>query len=193
MDYFDQPTEATEFLVSGMEHQDYNISGSKYISVTCNQTIQGISVTGNLHGNQSYNYSINISLYTAHSSDTKIVSATLIVELTQCHLGFWYSSESYKCECYNLRFSCSGSSSTIKRGYWFGNVTGKPTTTYCPDNYCNFTCCEISNDIYHLSPVRANQCMSHRSGTACGNCEEGYTLSFDTPDCIDVLLVKQYW
>ena len=188
LDYFDQPTEATDFVVSGMEHQDYNISGSKYISISCNQKIQGISVTGNLHSNHSYNYSIDISLYTVHVSDTKIISATLIVELTRCHQGFWYYNKLHKCECYDAGgiISCSDSSSTIKRGYWFGNVTGKPTTTYCPDNYCNFTCCETTNDFYQLSPVRANQCRSHRSGTACGNCEEGYTLSFDTPDCIEI-------
>ena len=28
--------------------------------------------------------------------------------------------------------------------------------------------------------------MSHRWGTACGSCEEGYTLSFDSTECIDV-------
>jgi len=31
-----------------------------------------------------------------------------------------------------------------------------------------------------------NQCNSHRSGTACGSCEEGYTLSFDSVDCVNV-------
>ena len=70
--------------------------------------------------------------------------------------------------------------------YWFGNVTGKPTVTFCPINYCNFTCCETSNGYYHLSPVRNNQCRLHRSGIACGSCEEGYTLSFDSVECIHV-------
>ena len=89
------------------------------------------------------------------------------------------------CECYNASdiVFCSGSSSTIKRGYWFGSVMGKSTVTFCPINYCNFTCCKTSNGYYHLSPVRVNQCRSHRSGTACGSCEKGYTLSFDSVDC----------
>ena len=39
---------------------------------------------------------------------------------------------------------------------------------------------------YHLSSVRDNQCMSHRSGAACGDCEVGYTLSFDSTECIHV-------
>ena len=96
----------------------------------------------------------------------------------------------HKNECYNTKniISCSGGSSAIKRGYWFGPVNGKPTVTLksCPNDYiyCNFTCCEIINGIYHLSPIRANQCRPRRIGTACGKCEKGYTLSFDSPDCI---------
>ena len=188
LDYYDQPTKAAEVLISGMDHQDYNISGPKHVLQSCNHTTQAISITGNLHSNSSYNYSLMISLYITHISDSKLISVKAIIELSQCHPGYWYNNESQKCECYDTKniVSCSGSSSTIKRGYWFGIVTGKPTVTSCPNNYCNFTCCEITNGIYHLSPVRVNQCRPHRSGTACGDCNEGYTLSFDSPECIDV-------
>ena len=189
LNYYDQPTEAAQFTITGMNHQNYNISSSKYISISCNSTTQGIVVTGNLQSNNTYNYSINISLYSIRASESKVVSVNLIVELSQCHPGFWYSSanESQRCECYNIGniISCSGSNSTIKRGYWYGSVTGTPTVATCPNDYCNFTCCEITNGIYHLSPVRANQCRPHRSGTACGSCEEGYTLSFDSPECVE--------
>ena len=188
LDYYDQPTEAAEFAITGMNHQDYNISGSKYISISCDHTTQGLSVIGNLHLNKSYNYTVNISLHVTRLSESKVISVNLTVELSQCHPGFWYSNESRKCECYddgNI-VSCSGSNSTIKRGYWFGNVIGKPTVTLCPNDYCSFTCCEITNGVYHLSPVRANQCRPHRFGTACGNCEKGYTLSFDSSECVEV-------
>ena len=190
LDYYDQPTEAAEFSITGMKHQNYYISGSKYISISCNRTTQGVAVVGNLRSNNTYNYSINISLYVTRFSESKVFSVNLIVELSQCHPGFWYSkaNESQKCECYNAKdiISCSGSNSTIKRGYWYGSVTGTPTVATCPNDYCNFTCCEITNGIYHLSPVRANQCRPHRSGTACGSCEDGYTLSFDSPECIEI-------
>ena len=188
LDYYDQPTEATQFIITGMKHQDYNTSGSKYITISCNHTTQGITVIGNLRSNNSFNYSVNISLYATRVSESEIVSANLIVELSQCHPGFQYCSESQKCECYVTEniVSCSGGNSTIKRGYWFGRVSGKSTITSCPNDYCDFTCCEITNGIYHLSPVRENQCRPHRSGTACGNCEKGYTLSFDSPDCVEV-------
>ena len=95
-----------------------------------------------------------------------------------------------QCECYNNSriVYCSGSSSAIARGYWFGHVTGIPTVTICPINYCNFGCCRTTNGYYQLSPERVNynQCKSHRSGIACGNCEKGYTLSYNSAECISI-------
>ena len=188
LDYFGQPTNAVEFLMTGMDHPDYNISGSNYKSISCNSTIQGLSIVGNLGSNYSYNYSVNISSYNIYASQSKIISISLTVEISQCYPGFQYSSDSQKCECYNTGnvVFCSHSNSTIKKGYWFGTVSAKPTVSYCPNDYCNFTCCQITNDIYHLSPVRENQCKLHRSGNACGNCVEGYSLSFDSPECVDI-------
>ena len=185
VDYYYQPTEVTQLSITGINQEHYNVS-AKYISISCDHTTQGVSITGNM--NTVSNYSMLISMYAERISQTKIISINLIVELSKCHLGFWYSNNTLKCECYNTNniVSCSSSSSTIKRGYWFGSVDGKSTITSCPSDYCNFTCCEITNGIYHLSPVRANQCRSHRSGIACGACETGYTLTFDSPECIEV-------
>ena len=189
-DYYDRPTQTEEFIVSNVDDQDYYIPGSPYILISCNHTFQEISIIGN---NTTpvlpFNYSMTIALYVVRKSEMKTIAVTLTVELSTCHPGFWYHNTSWKCKCYNSTniVFCSGtSSSTIKRGYWFGSVTGKPTVTFCPINYCNFTCCETTNGYYHLSPIRDNQCMLHRSGTACGNCEVGYSLSFDSTDCIDV-------
>ena len=151
---------------------------------------QGISMTGYPSLSKPLNYSIKIQLFgNGYSSKWKQIYITLTVELSPCYPGFWQYPNSVKCECYhdnNDIVFCSSNSSTIKRGYWFGNVTKKPTVTFCPINYCNFTCCEIFNGYYHLSPARDNQCRSHRSGTACGSCTHGYTLSFDSTDCVSV-------
>ena len=188
-DYYDRPTGTEEFLISSADDQDYYIPGSQYILISCNHTFHGINIIGNKTTPVlPFNYSMTISLYVVRVSEMKTISINFIVELSQCHPGFWYDSTSHKCECYNSTniVTCSGSSSTIKRGYWFGSVTGKSTVTFCPINYCNFTCCKTTNGYYHLSPVRDNQCMLHRSGIACGDCEVGYTLSFDSTDCINV-------
>ena len=185
-DYYDHPVDVARFLISGTtDNQGYHLDLDN-ILITCNYTLELISIYGN--ESTSSNYSIQLSLYDNRQSESKEVMVYLIVELSPCHPGFSYQRRSQKCDCYNASdiVFCSGRSSTIKRGYWFGNVTGKPTVTFCPINYCNFTCCETSNGYYHLSPVRDNQCRSHRSGIACGSCSDGYTLSFDSTECVDV-------
>ena len=185
-DYYGHPVDVALFLISGTSNQGYRLDSNNTL-ITCNNTLELISIYGNR--STKFNYSINISLYDDRKSESKEVLTKLMIELSPCHAGFSYNINSQKCECYNASGDivfCSGSSSTIKRGYWFGNVTGKPTVTFCPINYCNFTCCETSNGYYHLSPVRDNQCRSHRSGTACGSCTDGYTLSYDSTECVSV-------
>ena len=71
-------------------------------------------------------------------------------------------------------------------------VEGKLTTSVCPINYCNFTCRETTNGCRSLSPGRENQCTSHRSGIACGSCEEGYTLSY-AAECVSVNRCTAGW
>ena len=187
LDYYNQSIDSTQFLVLDEAHSNYFNSGPKDVLISGSK-FEGINIIGNQTLSESTNFSINITLNIALNSDWKQISVNLIIELKPCHPGFWQYPDSKTCECYNADdiVFCSGSNSTIKRGYWFGSVTGKPTVTFCPINYCNFTCCETSNGYYQLSPVRDNQCRSHRSGTACGSCEEGYTLSFDSVECINV-------
>ena len=188
LDYYNnQINDSTLFLVHNEMHSKFFTTGPNEILISCD-TFQGISILSNQSLSTSINFSINISLNVDHNPDWKQISVILIAGLSPCHPGFWQYPESQKCECYNANdiVFCSGNSSTIKRGYWFGSVTGKPTITFCPINYCNFTCCETTNGYYHLSPIRDDQCRSHRSGTACGSCTYGYTLSFDSTECVNV-------
>ena len=207
LDYYsNQINDSTQFLVQNEMHLNFFTKGPNQILISCD-TFQGISILSNQSLSTSTDFSINISLNVDHDANWKQISVTLIVGLSPCHPGFWQYPESPKCECYNANdiVFCSGNSSTIKRGYWFGSVTGKPTITFCPINYCNFTCCETTNGYYHLSPLRDDQCRSHRSGTACGSCMYGYTLSFDSTECVNfenctagqtvlvILLTVIYW
>ena len=166
---------------------NYFISGPTQVLISCD-VLEGISIMGNQSLKKSMNFSIDITLNVAFNPMWRPISVNLMIELSPCHLGFWHYPKSLKCECYNANdiIFCSDNSSAIKRGYWFGSVTGKPTVTFCLINYCNFTCCETSNGYYQLSPVRHNQCRSHRTGTACGRCKYGYTLPFDSPECVKV-------
>ena len=207
LDYYNKSiTESTQFLIHSEANQDYFLAGPKEVLISCD-AFQGIHIKGNKILLTSINFSVNISLNVDHDAGWKQISTNLIIGLSPCQLGFWQYPESQICECFNADdiVFCSSNSSTIKGGYWFGNLTGKPTVAFCPINYCNFTCCQISDNYYHLSPIRDNQCKSHRSGTACGSCSYGYTLSFDSPECVSIerctagemvlviLLTMAYW
>ena len=206
--YYNQCVDSIHFLVRETNpNYNYSIKGPMQVLISCDTTFEGISIIGNQTLTKSTNFSITFTLNTDLYPNWKQISVNLTFELSPCHPGFWQAPKSMRCECYNANdiVFCSDSSSTIKRNYWFGSVTGKPTVTFCPINYCNFTCCETSNGYYQLSPVRHNQCRSHRSGTACGSCTDGYTLSFDSPECVNVdsctadqtilviLLTVTYW
>ena len=151
-------------------------------SISCNSSSYfRFSITGD-NISASRNLSINITI-------RPLISSHLLIQLLPCHFGFHYHNVDRICECYDRDniVMCNEATSSIKRGYWLGIVKGKLTTTICPINYCNFTCCETSNGYHSLSPDRENddQCTSHRSGIACGSCEEGYTLSYGA-DCVSV-------
>ena len=181
LSFHDRPAEGENFVVSG-ESQHHRLDGTRFVPIAC-KLFEGVSVIGEKISNKT-NFSLTI---TSYSSEIEI-SVGLIAELSPCHPGFFYERSTEQCVCYDDSdvVSCSGSTSTIKRGYWFGVVDGKRTLAVCPNNYCNFSCCETTNGFHQLSPVRTNQCSSHRSGTACGSCEEGYTLSFDSAKCVSV-------
>ena len=185
-DYYDQPADATRFLVSS-NSQDYHIIGaSTGILISCNN-IKEIGIIGYEVTTPS-NISMTLTSHHGSQTDLKTISIELIIELSPCHPGFYYDNTTQWCICYydDDIITCSDSTSFIRRGYWFGVVNDKSTVTVCPNNYCDFPCCEATNGFYKLSPVRMNQCSSHRSGTACGSCEEGYTLSFDSVECVSV-------
>ena len=184
LDYYNQPSESTQFVLSSEYQDHHNITGPDNVLISCTM-FEGVSLMGE-RVLDATNYSVTITSYDGSKSDLKKFSISLITELSPCHPGFHHDNTT--CVCYSDGdiVSCSGSTSSIKRGYWFGEVNDKATVTICPSSYCNFTCCETANGFFKLSPVRENQCNSQRSGTACGGCKEGYTLSFDSIECVSV-------
>ena len=182
LSFHDRHAGSENFVVSG-ENEHQSLGGTQFVPIACD-FFEGIIVRGKKISDKT-NFTMTITSY--RNSDIEIF-VRLIAELSPCHSGFHYDSADEKCVCYDDSdiVSCSGSTSTIKRGYWFGIVEGKTTVATCPNNYCDFTCCETTNGFYRLSPMRLNQCSSHRSGTACGSCEEGYTLSYDSAKCVSV-------
>ena len=191
LDQHGMPAGPVQFMVQILESNDqnYTIQGNALISVNCD-TLQGINnllITGKQY---SENSTITIQLNSLYDSNTdwKPITVNINVQLSSCHSGFYYSDDLEHCVCYTTDdiVRCSDSNSSIRIGYWYGMINDQPTVTACPLSYCNFENCQTISGTCDLYPLRDNQCRSHRSGPACGNCEEGYTLSFDSSDCISI-------
>ena len=228
MHYSSGTAETSELVF--MKNNYCEFSKGKVISISCNSqpnedVVQLIKTSNSKDVTQSSKYGqisdglpllkINITGGGASGTHTMSFSASKLsvedripihVMLSPCHPGFWYNPHSQMCECFDHSVVfCSGSTSMIQRGYWFGEVDKKATVAICPLYYCNFTSCDTSINLCHLSPERANQCKSHRSGTACSECKNGYTLPFYSTECINednctvlqtvivVVLTVVYW
>ena len=187
-DYFSSPAEPTQF------HVQCSSDCTSYILADDRLLVDNISLLGiTLSGNQIDFDPVNITfeLTSILASFNKQIKLQLIIELSPCYSGYFYNVHSNTCVCYHHQdiVECYDDYNEIKRGYWFGAVTGpsKPTVSLCPSRYCYFgKHRKETRQGYCLLPSASDdQCHSHRTGVACGKCKSGYTLAYDSPDCIN--------
>ena len=121
------------------------------------------------------------------------LTATLSLELSDCQSGYVFDANLQHCRCYDQYKSvqCRQDYVEIKQGYWFGvapspKISSKRTVSQCPIHYCNYNGDEMTRKGYYKLPKELNdQCNSHRMGVACGECETGYTLTYDSHKCTE--------
>ena len=182
IDYFNNPAIERVQLIVNTDIENFN-SSSKYLLASCNLPLK-FSITGNMA--RLMNVTMTLTTFELSVEDKIPITISITVMLSSCHPGFEYNPQTRKCECFHHDVVfCSASSSMIQKGYWFGEVEGKSTVAVCPSSYCDFSSCSKTSEFCQLSPERTNQCRSHRSGTVCGDCEKGYTLPFDSTECIN--------
>ena len=194
-DYFGKPTEPTQYNIQLQCSQNSECSAYALMSenhnyilthTIDNSTILNVNFKGKLINMVHVNLTVTLTAlsYSLHS-----INAALVVELVPCidHPGYTYSEESQTCVCYHHNIKCNDDGNEIKRGYWFGSITSKTTTSLCPNHYCEFKDPkQTSEGYFELSNSIIAQCNDHRIGRACGECSSGYTLSYDSTDCISV-------
>jgi len=181
-DYFGTPFDATIFDLVCLDCSKSNIElVHPNVVVDSSSVIQSIIFVGE----KSYS-SINVTV----AITRLLVTTILIVELLPCehHPGNMYNVTTMGCVCFQSDIiNCYKDHNEIKRGYWFGSVSGRPTTSLCPNHYCNFPTISKETDGFYMLPDTIDaQCEHHKSGIACGECSPGYTLAFDSTDCISV-------
>ena len=153
---------------------------------------------------------ITLILSSVLPNEHRELTATVSLKLSSCQSGYVFDANFQKCECYKQSkgvIHCQQDYAEIKYGYWFGiAVFPKRTVSICPFHFCEYNKHEETITGYYKLPEELDdQCSSHRTGVACGKCKSGYTLAYDSPDCIDadkcsagitvlvVALTSLYW
>ena len=189
-DYFSSPAEPTQFHVKCLHGcTNYKLANNHRWLLVDNVSLLNITLSGSRIDFNPIN--ITLSLTSILASFNKQIALQLIIELSPCYSGYFYDVDSNTCACYNHKdiVECYDDYNEIKRGYWFGTVTYPPTFTVslCPSRYCYFgKHRKETRQGYCLLPSTLDdQCHSNRTGVACGECKTGYTLAYDSPNCIN--------
>ena len=189
-DYFNNAAEATKFQVicinCGFKYRP--VDDEILIRNGSSNRIKLLSLNANRDLESYTNITFNIS--SILSPEYKQIIATLSLTLSPCNNGFIFNEASQQCECYSKddQIQCDGVIASIKLGYWFGIISEKHIFTKCHYDYCNFFTHrkQTTSGFYNLPEETNDQCNSHRTGVACGECSEGYTLAYNSPDCVSI-------
>ena len=201
-DHFGKPTVPTQFNIQMQCSQNKVCSTYALISDNHNYiltrsidnlTVLDVSFKGKRINTSHINLSVTLTSLLYSLND---ILTTLVVEVVPCidHPGYTYNEESQTCVCYHDNIKCSTDGNEIVRGHWFGSIDSKPTTSLCLNHYCEFTNRKQTSEGYFELPSTIDgQCNDHRVGRACGECISGYTLSYDSTDCISVDQCSAGW
>ena len=188
-DYYNQVSESLQFAMECIDCNDsYRTSDGKILVHNGLTEFEMVALNPNTDISTNRNFTVNMTSFSSHGY--KQIPAVISVELSPCHSGYIIDANSKKCECYGHEqnvIQCQHGYVEIKYGYWFGKVTsGIRTISSCPTYYCDFAKeTELRDGYYKLPEEQNDQCSSHRAGMACGECTSGYTLAYDSPDCVN--------
>ena len=186
-DYFNN-TESVIFIINCVTCGDDYVLSANQITVH-DHSLNELKIFPTVDSDIVSSKNILITLLSVLPLIYKSLSASLSIELSPCNTGYLFDKLQRQCTCYPYSdiVHCNEQYSEIKIGYWIGFLTEQHyTSSICPNNYCNFAKrTETSQGYYNLPSKSDDQCSSHRTGVACGECKPGYTLAYDSPDCIN--------
>ena len=150
--------------------------------------------TADAHHDVVNDTNVTLKVTSVLSDNYKEFSARLSFVLSTCYNGFSFRPASQKCDCnYNSSdkniLQCQRNYAEIKIGYWFGIIFNKHTTSLCPVGYCNFKHRTKTRGDYYILPETVDgQCSVHRTGLLCSECKPGYTLAYNSFECVNINL-----
>ena len=185
-DYFNSIAEPVTFSVNCKTcGDDYSLSA--YQITVHDHSIHEFKISPRAPSDIVRNTNISLTLLSALLPIYKSLNASLSIELSPCRPGYLFNDVKRQCVCYpyNDLVHCKGNYVEIKIGYWVGFLRENYTSSICPTNYCSSKHSETSPGYYELLRKSDDQCNLHRTGVACSECKPGYTLAYDSPDCIN--------
>ena len=186
-DYFDHISETVQFYVECTNcNSTYRLSNNKIL--VHNGLFDIIFLSVDADNDIIDDVNVTLQLSSVLPNEYRQLTATISLKLSSCKSGYVFDINIQQCECYEQSediIQCQQDYAEIKYGYWFGVRSQKRTVSLCPVHYCGFNT-ETGSGYYILPERLSDQCSSHRTGVACGECSEGYTLAFDSPECINI-------
>ena len=184
-DYFNHSAVPTQFDVQ-CHHNCAGIGLTDNRILVDNVTALSLTLTGEQVTSKGRN--VTLKLKSVLEIFNKRISSSIVVELVPCSPGYTYDRTCNCCDCYHHQdiVDCVDDYNEIKRGYWFGTVRNTTTVSLCPKQYCEYgKHRKETRPGYCIIPQELDdQCKLHRTGIACGDCSSGYTLTYDSPDCV---------
>ena len=189
LDYFNNITEPVLFILSCITCGDEFVLSTYQVTVH-DRSLNELKVFPTVPRDVVNNTNILITMLSVLSPIYKNISVSLSIELSHCHVGYIFDELQGQCVCYPYSdiVHCNEKYSEIKIGYWIGFLKKQHYTlsSICPKNYCNFAKrTETSPGYCYLPRIPDDQCNLYRTGVACGECKPGYTLAYDSPECIN--------
>ncbi len=96
--------------------------------------------------------------------------------------GTGSNSDEPSCTACPAGAECPGNDLNGKPNFWGSNSDHTITMYECPSDYC---CTENCTGY--------DQCSGHRTGVLCGSCEENFSLSMLSSDCIEAKTCDSHW
>ena len=189
-DYFNDIAEPVQLRIKCVNCTKYRLLDNE-ILISNNSSNKVSILAMNSYSDVASDTNITLKVSSVLPDNHKEFSATLSLTLTACYNGFVFNTVTQKCECYNSGsdniVQCKDDRAEIKLGYWYGIIFKTYATLLCPINYCDFNHrTETRNNYYALPRAVDGQCSLHRTGTVCSDCKLGYTLAYDSFDCVNV-------
>ena len=187
--YYNNVSEPVQFLIECNNcNNKYRLSSSGIVIQNGLFHIAFLAISADSDIIDNTNVTLNMS--SVLSSKYRQLTGTISLQLSPCKSGYAFDTDIQQCKCYEQTkniIQCQQEYAEIKYGYWFGiAVFPKRTVSLCPIHYCSYDNNAETTNGYHKLPEELDgQCYSHRTGVACGECKPGYTLAYDSPDCIN--------